>query len=120
MNGSKDTGSSRESVTATASPLPLLAEPSAAFTPGPWSSHSTVTTDGVTAHVVMGNERDGCWWSDVAHAFEAADARLIAAAPAMIDALRQWAHAEAIGDAEELANARQSRDAAIAKTEGRQ
>lgn len=42
-------------------------------------------------------------------------ARLFATAPELLDALRQWQHAETTGDAEELSNARQSRDRAIAK-----
>lgn len=42
-----------------------------------------------------------------------ADAHLIAATRDMFDALRQWQHAERVGDPEELANARAARDAAI-------
>lgn len=57
-------------------------------------------------------------WSSQGDAF--ADARLIAAAPELLDALRQWANAEATNDAEELQNARGSRDAAIAKATGGQ
>lgn len=38
---------------------------------------------------------------------------MLAASREMFDALRQWQHAERVGDAEELANARAARDAAI-------
>lgn len=48
-----------------------------------------------------------------------ANALLISSAPELLDALRQWAWAEANGDDDELVNARWSRDAAIAKAEGR-
>ena len=44
-----------------------------------------------------------------------ANARLIAAAPDMIDALMQWKRAEQNNDPVELQNARVSRDIAIAK-----
>lgn len=47
-----------------------------------------------------------------AHA-DAADAQIRGAAYEMLDALRQWRYAEQTGDAEELANARKSRDEAI-------
>lgn len=42
-----------------------------------------------------------------------ADARLLAAAPAMLDALRQWQSADRNADREELENAAAARDAAI-------
>lgn len=45
--------------------------------------------------------------------FRPADGHVLAASRAMFDALRQWQHAERVGDAEELANARAARDAAI-------
>ncbi|MEX3630424.1 MAG: hypothetical protein VB138_14225 [Burkholderia sp.] len=45
--------------------------------------------------------------------FRPADAHVLAASRLMFDALCQWQHAERIGDAEELANARAARDAAI-------
>ncbi|MDR8102485.1 hypothetical protein KPB04_12175 [Burkholderia cenocepacia] len=45
--------------------------------------------------------------------FRPADGHLLAAARAMFDALRQWQHAERVVDADELANARIARDAAI-------
>ena len=47
-----------------------------------------------------------------------ANAHLIAASPDMADALRQWQHAEETGDDAELANARKSRDMALAKARG--
>lgn len=46
------------------------------------------------------------------------DAHLIAAAPEMADALRQWQHAEETGDDAEVANARVARDAALSKARG--
>lgn len=46
---------------------------------------------------------------------DAANARLIAAAPDQHDALMQWKRAEETGDETELANARIARDVAIAK-----
>lgn len=48
-----------------------------------------------------------------------ASARLIAAAPDMLDALRQWKYALDHADQVELENAYKARDAAIAKAEGR-
>ncbi|CAR54895.1 hypothetical protein A8E25_10115 [Burkholderia cenocepacia] len=45
--------------------------------------------------------------------FRPADGHMLAASREMFDALRQWQHAERVGDAEELANARAARDAAI-------
>ncbi|WP_186211269.1 hypothetical protein [Burkholderia gladioli] len=45
--------------------------------------------------------------------YRPADGHVLAAARDMFDALRQWQHAERTGDAEELANARAARDAAI-------
>jgi hypothetical protein len=47
-----------------------------------------------------------------AHA-AAADKQVRDAAPLMLDALRQWKHAEETGDADELENARAARDQAI-------
>lgn len=86
-------------------------------TPGPW----TVGEDsrGVWADV----DSVACRLLDIrrtggmACSYEA-NARLIAAAPELLDALRQWAAAEDYGDAEELANARRSRDRAIAAATG--
>jgi hypothetical protein len=52
-------------------------------------------------------------------AMASANARVIAAAPDMIDALRQWRNAEREGDEAEMANARISRDLIIAKVEDR-
>lgn len=49
-----------------------------------------------------------------------ANARLITAAPDMIDALMQWQNAEERGDEQELSNARISRDMAINKALGRE
>lgn len=57
-------------------------------------------------------------YGEVSKETAVANARLIAAAPEMIDALRQWAVAEKLGDEQELANARHSRDAAIANAIG--
>lgn len=45
-------------------------------------------------------------------------AQLFAAAPDLLDALRQWAWAEAHGDNAEIENARKARDAAITKARG--
>ena len=97
---------------------------SAKHTPGPWSFGYGVTTEygevfgvGVTTKpdwtVVCAVSRPG----DV-NAIDEANARLIAAAPDLLDALKQWAHAVAIGDEVELINASAARDAAIAKAIG--
>ena len=51
--------------------------------------------------------------------FHDGTAHLIAASPDMVDALRQWRHAEETGDDAELANARKSRDMALAKARGK-
>ena len=48
----------------------------------------------------------------------ASTGKLFAASPDMADALRQWQHAEETGDDAELANARKSRDMALAKARG--
>jgi hypothetical protein len=44
--------------------------------------------------------------------------RMEVAAPDMLDALRQWQYAERERDAEEMVNAKLSRDAAIRKATG--
>jgi len=48
-----------------------------------------------------------------------ANARLIAAAPELLDALLQWQHAERENDEAEMANARFSRDSAIEQATGK-
>lgn len=80
-----------------------------AHTPGPW------TMDGEHVLSARGDLLASCWPGERSTvAEEVANARLMAAAPLMLDALMQWAHAEADGDDEELHNARLSRLQAIA------
>ncbi len=87
-------------------------------TPGPWDAHHHESTDTYTIHVA------GRSWESwaIAHVGDCtqdeANARLIAAAPDLLDALRQWAAAERDSDMEEMANAIRSRDAAISKATG--
>ncbi len=93
-------------------------------TPGPWMAHGPAKP---TADAPEGGDyciQDG-GTNVIAETFyrvsegaggtrnARANARLIAAAPDMLDALRQWRAAERDGDAAELENARTSRDAAI-------
>ena len=80
------------------------------FTPGPWyvdAYKNVMAQGGLVAFPGIGAGFD-----------QEANARLISAAPELLDALTQWANAERAGDAEELTNARNSRDAAIAKATG--
>ena len=94
-------------------------------TPGPWQIRQP-TGDG-TARLIWRNDEgpDFAGETNTNYRMVARDihseanAALIAAAPDMIDALRQWAVAERMGDAHITQGARASRDAAIAKAEGR-
>lgn len=90
---------------------------SAKHTPGPWiyaiPGDSFVASDnGLICRrpAVSGGGSAPSNWD--------ANARLIAAAPELLDALQQWAHAVAIGDEVELINASAARDAAITKAIG--
>ena len=88
-----------------------------AHTPGPWHAHHdhgwlVVESDNGDLYIKI--EKGSAATRRIA------DARLIAAAPELLDALRQWANAEATNDAEELQNARSSRDAANTKATGGQ
>lgn len=93
----------------------------AKHTVGPWAIQYETDITGIE-----NDPANGCvGLVDVAHVYmrtvpcrTEANARLIAAAPDMIDALRQWANAEATADEIELQNARASRDEAIAKATG--
>jgi predicted NAD-dependent protein-ADP-ribosyltransferase YbiA (DUF1768 family) len=85
-------------------------------TPGPW------TTDGKWSEEWEGVCINARQYVVVATAQylggtdpASANARLIAAAPEMLDALRQWQRAQEDRDAVEMVNAQLSRDAAIAK-----
>jgi hypothetical protein len=51
------------------------------------------------------------------HPDDEANARLIAAAPELLEALKKWQSANALGDAQILSEARIARDLAIAKVE---
>lgn len=86
-------------------------------TPGPWLTDEMMPGDQYR-YVFAAKGPIVCRVS--AFAAGEANARLIAAAPDLLDALVQWAWAEANGDEAELANARRSRDAAIAKAEVRE
>ena len=104
-----------------------------AHTPGPWKKSERL--NGPWWHISSCHSIDGqecgsgrqaiaCVHGEskrgakaYAEMFEA-NARLIAAAPDLLDALRQWAHAVAIGDEVELINASAARDAAIVKATG--
>lgn len=82
---------------------------------GPWSwdaEHELIRDDDGYALIYGGRDGDLMCTEEVG--------RLAAAAPDLLDALSQWAHAEITGDTEEMANARQSRDAAIARATGDQ
>ena len=101
-----------------------------AHTPGPWTFELESGTPGKDDNDIGGiygpEKSQVCWFGNGTQYYPSegkppteADAHLIAAAPELLDALRQWAWAEANGDEAEIANARLSRDAAIAKAEGR-
>lgn len=84
-------------------------------TPGPWSASYGEDDDGGTVYGSEANEVAVTrGWGAAARA----DCDLIAAAPEMLDALRQWKAAEDMGDDEEVANARRSRDRAIVRALG--
>ncbi len=87
-------------------------------TPGPWfvgrmlsPNAPAIIGDGDTVLAIMPGAWNGC-------SPHVEDARLIAAAPELLDALKQWKWAELNGDMDELDNARVSRDIAIAKATG--
>ncbi|MBN3500892.1 hypothetical protein JYB36_03660 [Burkholderia cenocepacia] len=88
-------------------------------TGGTWSvgrdSRCVVTTEPIPGEVGEGHGEVAFYGGNLIaeSIYRPADARLIAAARDMFDALRQWQHAERVSDAEELANARAARDAAI-------
>jgi hypothetical protein len=96
----------------------------AKHTPGPWNIRHSSDGSGDFGIAAGGNVLAECF-AAIRHLNERspeafANARLIAAAPDMIDAIRQWQSAERDGDEREMANARSSRDAAIARAEGKQ
>ena len=93
---------------------------SAKHTPGPWRLDNRGTTYIVDKPGDGYITRDICRMdSSTMSAFhQEGNARLIAAAPDLLDALQQWAHAVEIGDEVELINASAARDAAIAKAIG--
>ena len=64
-------------------------------------------------HIAVASGKDVSWPEVIANA------TLIAHAPEMLDALRQWQSAESMGDEAELENARRSRDEVL-KTLGDQ
>lgn len=84
-------------------------------TPGPWRFEPR---DGFRPPYVVRGKEGGFAVLGRSPDQEDADARLIAAAPELLDALRQWAWAEENNDAAELANARFSRDTALTKATG--
>ncbi|MCA7962533.1 hypothetical protein LGM54_06145 [Burkholderia cenocepacia] len=88
-------------------------------TGGTWSvgrdSRCVVTTEPIPGEVDTGHGEVAFYGGNLIaeSIYRPADVRLIAATRDMFDALRQWQHAERVGDADELANARIARDAAI-------
>ena len=106
-------------------PLGLPIAETAHHTPGPWRIGQP-KGDG-SARIIWRNDEGPGFAGEtntnyrmVARDIHSeANARLIAAAPDMLAALRQWAVAERMGDAQITQGARASRDAAIAKAEGR-
>ena len=92
-------------------------------TPGPWVVGSRHTENGVltaSGQLVANTHGSHRTYDREAQILEQdANARLIAAAPDMMDALRQWQSAELTNDEQELRNARNARDAIIAKAEGK-
>jgi hypothetical protein len=96
-------------------------------TPGPWSFEPAFKIGehwaAGAAHGVTANDNKDKWRGYVTNVLAnspnaEANARLIAAAPDMLDALRQWQYAQRELDAEEMVNAQLSRDAAIRKATG--
>lgn len=85
------------------------------YTPGRWTASYAPEDDGGSVYADDGSEVAATrGWGAAARA----DCDLIAAAPEILDALRQWKAAEDTDDAEELANARKSRDRAITRALG--
>ena len=85
-----------------------------AHTPGPWDWMAIGANASGGFHIYLidsAKRKIAALWGKADE--KQANAILIAAAPEMLDALRQWAVAEAQNDHQELANARQSRDDAI-------
>ena len=85
-------------------------------TPGPWKANFAISG---SVYIFGGDRNFVCVfneWRDEAN--QEANARLIAAAPDLLDALRQWAWAEAHGDSAEIENARKARDAALDQVRG--
>ena len=83
---------------------------------GLWSAPTVYATDDELRYVAV------CACADELNFHRATDnlanARLIAAAPDLLDALVQWQSADRDNDPRERMNARRSRDAAIAKARG--
>jgi len=95
------------------------------FTPGPWEFDGmayifkTPIGDGEMVAQIRGwgwLQKKG---EEAGIAEQNANARLIAAAPDMYEALKIWQAANALGDNQLLVDARIKRDIAIAKAEGR-
>ena len=87
------------------------------WTKGPYKAYATgLARSGKPEYEIHWSE-DGECVAEIVHGKP--EAHLIAAAPDMADALRQWQHAEETGDETELANARVSRDKALAKARGK-
>lgn len=95
-------------------------------TPGPWATDYRKVAGGYAQEVFDSNGKTiaTCAWypvqvSDTTTATNrAANGRLIACAPEMLDVLLQWQNSDKDYDAAERLNARKVRDAVIAKALG--
>lgn len=99
----------------------VTTEPERTHTPGPWTwKNRRMTVEGYIDRVLQGGpEGDGVVYHSAVWTMKDADAKLIAAAPDLLDLvkrLRGWDHLDGAADGPYW---RRELDAAIAKAEGR-
>lgn len=102
MENQQDMGRHEPAALGASNAPPADAEPSAAFTPGPWVSRGRyVGTPNHMSFIAECRDQNGNW-SDTPHSI--ANARLIAAAPDLLEALKNlWLRTTVGSDAERVA-----------------